>query len=56
MKAYVASTAQADIGIALGSGTDVAMESVDIVLKRSDLRPFSSCYGLVFRIYIISTK
>jgi Cu+-exporting ATPase len=41
--------AEADVGIAIGSGTDVAIESGDIVLMRSDPRAVADAIALARR-------
>lgn len=42
--------ATADIGIAMGSGTDVAIDSSDVVLIKSDLESLAVGYGLARQI------
>ncbi|MCI8500415.1 MAG: copper-translocating P-type ATPase [Clostridia bacterium] len=40
---------EADVGIAMGNGTDVAIESADVVLVRGDLTALTECFLLARR-------
>gem|GEM_PF-5058417 len=40
-----------DVGIAIGAGTDMAVESADIVLVRSDPRDVADVIGLSKKTY-----
>ncbi len=42
---------QADIGVAIGAGTDIAIESADIILIRGELRGILSAYELSVNTY-----
>lgn len=43
--------AQADIGVAIGTGTDIAIEAGDVILMSGDLRGIVNAFALAKRTY-----
>ena len=43
--------AQADVGVAIGTGTDIAIEAGDVILMSGDLRGIVTATGLARRTY-----
>ena len=41
---------RADVGIAIGAGSDIAIESGDIILVRSDMKDILSCIQLSHKV------
>ncbi|MBF2610605.1 heavy metal translocating P-type ATPase [Listeria welshimeri] len=46
--------AHAAVGIAMGKGTDIAMETADVVLMKNDLEKIPYAFALSKRLYLIS--
>lgn len=45
-KYHVPAAVQADVGIAIGAGTDVAIETAEFVLMRSDVRDIITAFDI----------